>query len=175
MASTSKSNMSLVLPPRLACRASVRRAIPVHCNSPVPGAQDLYHPGDSRKPNQGTHPPNLECQRKACIGSAKLLSVGKQKPDFAQQFFPRHAEQRSNARILQRRHRHPPPLQNRRQPSRKPRAEGALRVKKQPASRVPPFSVRILRGQRNHLCGTDILVCLLSFLHSPLLLRALNR
>src|SRR5216683_689125 len=42
-------------------------------------------------------------------------------------------------------------LKNRQQPSRHPRADSALRVKKQPPPRVPPFPIRKLRLQRNHV------------------------
>src|SRR6266404_657521 len=66
-------------------------------------------------------------------------------------------------RVLQWRHRQPAPLQNRQQPPRRPRTKSALRVKKQPPPRVPPFPVRKLRCQRNHVfSGTAISGCPLS-------------
>ena len=160
------SKSALNLPCRFRRPARVRRATAMDRNVPVTRTQNLHHPGNPGQPSQRPRPPNLPRQCHRNIRSPKLLPVRKQKSHLAQQLLARHAEQSANARILQRRDRQSAPLQNRRQPSRNPRAKRALRVKKQPPPRVPPLPICNFRCQRNHFCRTDTPVCLLSFLLS---------
>src|SRR5713226_5158607 len=131
-------------------RAARRGTLAIRSNPPISFTQNLHPPGNVRNPRERPRPPNLTGQRHARIRAAKLRPIGKQEPQFPQQFFPRHSEQRSHARVLQRRKRHPAPLQGRRQPSRDARAKAALRIKEQPSLSVSALPVRKLTRQRNH-------------------------
>src|SRR5260370_18411851 len=131
-------------------RAARRGTLAIRRNPAITLAQNFHHPGNFRNPHERPAPPNLTRQRHAGVRPAELAAIAQQKSHFVHQFFARHSKQRSHARILQRRQRHPALLQNRRQPSRDSRAELALRVKKQPPARVPPLPVRVFAHQRNH-------------------------
>jgi len=143
--------------------AADRGATPLHRDRPIPSPQRPHSSRYSAEPYQRSRPPNFARQRHRRIRSCKLPSIRKQKPNLAQQFIASHSKQRADARIPQRRHRQPAPFQNRRQPPRNPCAKRALRVKKQPPSRVSPLAICKLRCQRNHFGRTDIPVCLPSF------------
>ncbi len=130
--------------------AADRDTTPLHRDRPIPAPQRPHSSWYFAEPHQRPCPPNFARQRHHRFRSSILPSIRKQKPNLAQQFIARHSKQSADARILQRRHRQPAPFQNRRQPPRNPCAKRALRVKKQPPSRVPPLPVRKLRCQRNH-------------------------
>src|SRR6266850_507929 len=134
----------------LICRARNRDATPPPRNPAISFAQNFHHPGNPRYPKQGPAPPDLASQRHRRIRPTVSAPVAQKKLHLPHQFFPAQPKQCPHARILQRRERQPPPLQNRRQPSRDARAEAALRVKEKPPPRVPPLSVRVLTHQRNH-------------------------
>src|SRR5712692_5170705 len=153
-----------------------RRATALRRDPPVSFAQNFQHPGNLRDPHQRPAPPNFVRQRHRRVGSSELASVAHQQTHLQHQFFPRQSQQRSDSRVLQRRQRHPPAFQMRRQPARKSRAEPALRVEEQPPSRVPSFSVGVFTDQRNHLShSSSLLPCFLaSLLPSSSLLRALD-
>jgi hypothetical protein len=142
-------------------RTTDRDTIPMHRDRAIPASQRPHPSRNSAEPHQRPRPPNFARQRHRRIRSPKLPTIGKQKPNLAQQLLARHSEQSADARILQRRHRKPSALQNRRQPSRNPGTKRALRVKKQPPPRVPALPVCKLRCQRNH---GFLLLCVLSAL-----------
>src|SRR5271169_3096889 len=131
-------------------RTAHRGTTPMHRDRAIPTPQRPHPPWHLAEPHQRPRPPNFARQSHRRVRSPKLPSIRKQKPYLAQKFFPRHSQQSPHARILQGRHRKSSAFQNRRQPSRSPRAKRALRIKKQPPLRVPPFSVRKFRCQRNH-------------------------
>src|SRR5271155_2566631 len=121
--------------------ASLCRTVAMHRDRPVPVPHDPHRPRNSAQPNHRPRPPNFVRQSHRRVRAAKLPPIGKQEPNLAQQFIARHPEQRSHARILQRRYCQPAPFQNRRQPPRNPRAKSALRIKKQPPSCVPSLPI----------------------------------
>src|SRR5580693_7773226 len=127
-----------------------RDTTPMHGDRAIPASQRSHPSRNSAEPYQRPRPPNFARQSHRRICSPKLPPIGKQKPNLAQQLLARHSKQSANARILQRRHGQSSAFQNRRQPSRNPRAKRALRIKKQPPPRVPPFPVCKLRCERNH-------------------------
>jgi len=138
----------------LACALSLavhRSATPPRRKPAISPSQLFHHSGNLRQPNQRPRPPNLPRHDKHRVRTSILASVRKQEAQLAQQLRLRQTQQRPNPRILQWRHRQPTPLQNRQKPPRRPRAKSALRVKKQPTPCVPPFPVRKLRCQRNHV------------------------
>src|SRR6267143_6489826 len=140
---------------RNCCATSARR------NPPISLAQNFHHPRNLRNPQQRPCPPNLTRQSHGRIRPSESVSVARKKLHFSHQVLARQSQQRPYARILQRSQRHPAPLQNRRNPPCDSRAELALRVKKQPPPRVPPFPVRILTHQRNHRRPLLPLLCAL--------------
>ncbi len=141
-------------------RTAHRGTAPMHRDRAIPSPQCPHPSWNLAEPHQRPRPPNFARQSHRRIRSTKLPPVRKQKPYLSQQLLARHSQQRSHSRILQRRHRKPSAFQNRRQPSRNPRAKHALRIEKQPPLCVPPFPVRKFRCQRNHFGRTDIPVCL---------------
>ncbi len=130
--------------------AADRDTTPLHRDRPIPAPQRPHSSWYFAEPHQRPCPPNFARQRHHRFRSSILPPIRKQKPYLTQQFIARHSKQSADSRILQRRHRQSAPLQNRSQPSRNPRAKRALRIKKQPPSRVSPLPVRKLRCQRNH-------------------------
>src|SRR6266705_872918 len=136
--------------PRLIRRTCLCRATPLRRHPPVPFAKNFHHPRNPRNPHQRPSPPDLPRQRHCCVCSAILAPITQQQTHFPQQLVPRHSQHRRHAWILQRRQCHSSPLQIRRQPPRKSRAEPALRVEEQPPSRVPPLPIRVFTHQRNH-------------------------
>src|SRR5882762_7739852 len=148
---------------RLIRRTRNCRATPAGRDSLVSFAQNFHHPGNLRNPQKRPPPPDFARQRHRRIRPAVSAPVAQKKLHFSHQLLARQSQQRTDARILQRRQRHPAPLQIRRNPSRDPCAELALRVKKQPPSRVPPLPVRVLTHQRNH-CRPSSLFSFLSVL-----------
>src|SRR6267142_649650 len=134
----------------LISRTRNRHAAPSPRNPAISFAQNFHHPGNSRHPKQWPPPPDLARQRHRCIRAAVPATVAQEKLHLPHQFFPPQPKQRPHTRILQRRQLQSPLLQNRRQPSRDPRAEPALRVKEKPPPRVPPLPVRVFTHQRNH-------------------------
>ena len=127
-----------------------RRATASRRKPAISPPQLLHHSGNLRQPHQRPPPPNLPRHRQNRVRASILTTIRQQESQFPQQLRLRQTQQRPDPRILQRRHGQSPPLQNRQQPSRGPSAKSALRIKKQPPSRVPPFPVRKLRCQRNH-------------------------
>ena len=127
-----------------------RDTTPMHGDRAIPASQRSHPSRNSAKPHQRPRPPNFARQRHRSVRSPKLPPIRKQKPNLAQQLLARHSKQSANARILQRRHRKSSAFQNRRQPSRNPRAKRALHIKKQPPPRVPALPVCKLRCQRYH-------------------------
>src|SRR5713101_4638511 len=136
--------------PRLIRRACLCRATPLSRHPPVPFAQNLHHPRNLRNPQQRPSPPDLARQRHRRVCSAELTPITQQQTHLHHQIVARHTQQRPHAWILQRRECHSSPLQIRRQPPRKSRAEPALHVEEQPPSRVPPLPICVFTHQRNH-------------------------
>src|SRR5882762_5457645 len=158
-------------------RAGYRRAAPSPRNPPISLTQNLHHPGNLRNPQKRPSPPDFARQSHRRIRPAESASVAEKKLHFPHQFLARQSQQRTDAGILQRRQRHPAPLQIRRNPTRDPCAQLALRVKKQPPSRVPPLPVRVLTHQRNHCRPSSLfsfLFSLFSAFSANSVLSALN-
>ncbi len=131
-------------------RAARRSTLAARRNPPISFAQNFHHSRNFRNPKQRPAPPNLPRQRDGSVRPAVAAPVAQKKLHFAHQFVARQSQQCSHAWILQRRQRHPAPLQNRRNPPCDSRTEAAFRVPEQPPARVPPLPVRVLTHQRNH-------------------------
>src|SRR5713226_926021 len=151
----------------LGSRARNRRTTPARRNPAISSAQNFRHPRNPRNPYQRPAPPDLPRQCHRRVRAAVLGPVAQQKFHLQHQFLARQSQQRPDPRILQRRQRHPAPLQNRRNPPCDSRAEPALRVKKQPPSRMPSLPVRVLTHQRNHDSFSSLLLAFISIRVCP--------
>src|SRR5215470_10633200 len=138
------------LPRALPCGTLCGCAFPPRRDPTVSFAQNVHHSGNPRSPNQRSRPPDFARQLDGRIRTAVAPSVAQQELHFLHQLVVRQTEQFGHPRVLQRRQRHPSALHNRGQPARDPRAKLAVRVKEQPAARVPPFSVCVLTYEGNH-------------------------
>src|SRR6266480_3640090 len=151
-------------------RALRRRAFAIRRHPAVSFAQNVHHPGNLRNPYQRRRPPNFARQLNRCVRAAATAAIAQQELHLFHQVVVRQTEQLRDTRILQRSQGHPAALHNRSQPPRDACAKLAVRVEEQPASRVPPLSVRVFSHQRNHFSS-----CLLQPAFLPSMVTTLPR
>jgi hypothetical protein len=121
--------------------ANDRSAVATGGNAVVAGAQQCHASGNLCEPHQRVSPPDLAGQGDDRVCAAEVLAVCQQESHLSHEFGCGEIQERGNARVLQWSDAELTPGQDRGKPADHPSTKITIRVEKQPAFGVPPFSV----------------------------------